>query len=281
MTWVNVVCGKDTRGSGKEQETVLAAAWRSWECHSGHSTSPATCFSWYCLSSGHLLLPLYCFANIVTQRHCLCFLCSSRHRLSVVLSLLHCSCCVTAPTAWSQGIWTPLWVSAHFCPIFPLSTPNRSQIQIVWKRLCLIGQSSSRIQWPRWAEFLHQPVSLAIGHPEYHSLWVKHQFLVQSAITKEAGLWLTSCQPMHRALSAAACVARGCGSAWQSQLTFLQNNVLVCCLPSWVWLCQLFNFAANNVRQNVITIIKLLAQFESYFTYVKIKSNLNTSTRRK
>ena len=149
------------------------------------------------------------------------------------------------------------------------------------ERGCLIGQSSSRIQWPRWAEFLHQPVSLAIGHPEYHSLWVKHQFLVQSAITKEAGLWLTSCQPMHRALSAAACMARGCGSAWQSQLTFLQNNVLVCCLPSWVWLCQLFNFAANNVRQNVITIIKLLAQFESYFTYVKIKSNLNTSTRRK
>lgn len=45
VTWVNVVCCKDTRGSGKEQEAVLAAAWRSWECHSGHSISPATCFS--------------------------------------------------------------------------------------------------------------------------------------------------------------------------------------------------------------------------------------------
>ena len=108
------------------------------------------------------------------------------------------------------------------------------------------------------------------------------QFSVQCAITKEAGLWLTSSQPTYRALSAEACTGRGCGSAWQSQLTLLQNNVLVCCLPSWVWLCQLFNFATNNVRQNVITIIKLLAPFESYFTYVKkIKSNLNTSTRRK
>lgn len=126
---------------------------------------------------------------------CVCFLRSGGHSLSVFLSLRHCSCCVTAPTAWSQGFRTPLWGSAHFCPTFRLSTPNGSQILIVWKRLCLIGQSSSRIQWPRWAELLHQPVSLAIGHPEYHGPWVKHQFSVQPAMTKEAGLWLTSCQP--------------------------------------------------------------------------------------
>ena len=162
---------------------------------------------------------------------CVCFLRSGGHSLAVFLSLRHCSCCVVAPTACWQAVRTPLWGSAHFCPAFRLTTPNGSQIQCVKEAL---------FDWPVIIQDTVTTLGGALASTSLIGYWTSRvprplgQASILCSICYNQGsralTYIVSA--MHRTLSAADCMARGCGSAWQSPLTFLQNNVLVCCLPS-------------------------------------------------
>lgn len=128
---------------------------------------------------------------------CLCFsLLMLPNRLSTSFPLLHCSCLVMAPTTMCTGLSEG---SQGVCPFLPYlfisslsPTPNRSPTKLHERGF--VGLASHRLgNWPPRVELLHKPISLATGHSLCGCLWVRHQFSVQSAVARKAGLRFTSC----------------------------------------------------------------------------------------